>query len=545
MYSSRKTYDGPPADDYGYDIHSPPPPGSYYVEDVPQYFYKWNSPPGVVRILEGLGILLSVAIFACVASTLAWEYGYGYGSLYGSGMGSYYGGGYGSGMSYYGGGYGGLGGYGGYGGYYGGMTNPRAANGFMIAMSVLAFIALLALLITSLSKSSGSRSRKFYLVVIIVCAILAFIMLIASIVYLVGVNPRAQMSGSYNYNYSPMLAMCNQIYSTGTYINQYLYHYCIVDPQEAIAIVCGFLLVILLCVICFFASKTRKKIWRYGKANIYWDKPPPFQEGPNVEEWVKNVADVTSNHDETATLAYSEKPTSPVNAPASPYNAPASPYNAPASPYNAPGSPYNAPASPYNAPTSPYGYRVSANGYYGTENRNSTPLRTPPDNRARTFSTSTLEEKVRDTPSKPSARRGRRRRRNPELDESQYETDYTTAVESSDEQDQDEWKSLYPPITSDRIRQEYKQDFASDLKHYKQLCAEMDSINDQINQLSKQLDHLPEDSLQYQGVAEEYNRLKDLKRTPDYQSKKMESKSLRNKLFHIKRMVSDYDKNRS
>ena len=43
-------------------------------------------------------------------------------------------------------------------------------------------------------------------------------------------------------------------------------------------------------------------------------------------------------------------------------------------------------------------------------------------------------------------------------------------------------------------------------------------------------------------MAEEYNQLKDLKRSPDYQSKKQESKVLRNKLFHIKRMVSAYDK---
>lgn len=49
------------------------------------------------------------------------------------------------------------------------------------------------------------------------------------------------------------------------------------------------------------------------------------------------------------------------------------------------------------------------------------------------------EEKGKDQPSRPSARRGRRRRRNPELDESQYETDYTTAVESGDERDQEQW----------------------------------------------------------------------------------------------------------
>lgn len=52
------------------------------------------------------------------------------------------------------------------------------------------------------------------------------------------------------------------------------------------AIVCGFLIVILLCLICFFAHKTRSKIWKYGKPNIYWDKVPVVQEGPNVEEWV-------------------------------------------------------------------------------------------------------------------------------------------------------------------------------------------------------------------------------------------------------------------
>lgn len=52
------------------------------------------------------------------------------------------------------------------------------------------------------------------------------------------------------------------------------------------AIVCGFLIVILLCLICFFAHKTRSKIWKYGKQNIYWDKVPVVQEGPNVEEWV-------------------------------------------------------------------------------------------------------------------------------------------------------------------------------------------------------------------------------------------------------------------
>ncbi|KAM6235821.1 occludin isoform 2-T3 [Porphyrio hochstetteri] len=484
---SKKSYDGPPmgyappTGDYDYDYGArSPPPGSYYIEDMPQHFYKWTSPPGVVRILEAVVILLCIAIFACVASTLAWEYSYGFGGIYGNGLGGFYGSNYyGSGLNY---------GYG-YGGYYSGVTNPRAANGFMIAMAVLCFLAQLGLFVTSVSKSSSSRSRRFYLVVIVVCAVLAFLMLIASIVYIMGVNPQAQMTGSYYYN--PLLTMCSN-----TYMNQYLYHYCTVDPQEAVAIVCGFLIVILLCLICFFAHKTRSKIWKYGKPNIYWDKVSVTQEGPNVEEWVKNVAGGTSMQDETATIAYSEKPTSPITAP------------------------------PYSPPS--YSYHPQ-NGYY-------------PSGTYSSQGPSPAEEKVREQPTKPPARRGRRRRRNPELDESQYETDYTTAVESGDDRDQDQWASLYPPITSDSTRQKYKQEFDTDLKRYKQLCAEMDGVNDRLNQLNKQLDSISEDSPQYQDVAEEYNRLKDLKRSPDYQTKKLETKTLRNKLFHIKRMVSDYDK---
>ncbi|XP_029469606.1 occludin-like [Rhinatrema bivittatum] len=483
-------YGVPPAGPYDYNIHSPPA-GSYYVEDVPQHFHKWNSPPGIIRILEAAILLLCVAIFACVASTLAWEYNYGYG-----GMGGYYGG-----MGYYGGGsyYGGMMGY----GYGYGMTSPQAANGFMIAMAVVCFITVLAFFVTSVSKSGRSRSRKFYLVVIIVCAILAFVELIASIVYIMGVNPRAQMTGSMYY--SQMMTMCNQFYSpmtAGTFTNQYLYHYCMVDPQEAIAIVCGFVNVILLCVICFFASRVRSKIWRYGKPNIYWDKPfADVQEGPNVEEWVKNVEDGIS------TVAYSEKPVSPVH-----------------------------------AVTSANNYTAQQNDFPGSNSfyKHSSSPQPESDGPGRTFSSSTLEVKV--SPSKPTVKRGRRRRRNPELDESQYETDYTTAVDSEDEQDQGEWDILYPEINSYVTRQEYKREFDTDLKRYKQMCAEMDDINDQLHQLSRQLDGLSEDSPQYQGVAEEYNRLKDLKRTPDYQMKKLESKQLRNKLFHIKRMVSDYDK---
>lgn len=61
--------------------------------------------------------------------------------------------------------------------------------------------------------------------------------------------------------------------------------------------------------------------------------------------------------------------------------------------------------------------------------------------------------------------------------------------------------SLYPPIASDGTRQRYKQEFDTDLKRYKQLCAEMDGVSDRLNQLSKQLDSISEDSPQYQVRA--------------------------------------------
>ncbi|KFO81624.1 Occludin, partial [Cuculus canorus] len=457
---------GPAMGDYGYDYGArSPPPGSYYIEDVPQHFYKWTSPPGVVRILEAIVVLLCIAIFACVASTLAWEYGYGFAGGYGNGLGGYYG----------------------------------------SRLAVLCFLAQLGLFVTSISKSRSSRSRRFYLVVIVVCAMLAFVMLIASIVYVVGVNPQAQMSGSYYYN--PLLTMCSQVYSGGTYISQYIYHYCTVDPQEAVAIVCGFLIVILLCLICFFAHKTRSKIWKYGKQNIYWDKVPVVQEGPNVEEWVSLGG----------------------SSPSCPFPVGLSGWDVLAQGPRGTG----AVPSLCHSPFPPWPRLCARSRVLPGLCRPGARLGVSASSSTRLPGRGVIATGAMPYPALAG------RRRNPELDESQYETDYTTAVESSDERDQDQWASPYPPITSDGTRQKYKQEFDVDLKRYKQLCAEMDGISDRLNQLSKQLDSISEDSPQYQDVAEEYNRLKDLKRSPGYQTKKAETKTLRNKLFHIKRMVSD------
>lgn len=216
----------------------PPPPGSYYIEDKPQHFYKLFSPPGIVKAMEGLIVVLCLGIFACVASTLVWDMQYsGYGMGYGTGMG--YGGGYGGGYGY-GGSYGYGSGYGSGYGYYSSYPTPYSAKTSMIAMAAINFIAALGFFVACFSKSSTFRSRKFYLVVLVVSAILAFIQGIINIVYIVGVNPMAQSSSSMYYN--PMLMMCQNLYSTGVsnmggvggfgVYNQYLYHYCYVDPQE-------------------------------------------------------------------------------------------------------------------------------------------------------------------------------------------------------------------------------------------------------------------------------------------------------------------------
>ncbi|NWH85502.1 OCLN protein, partial [Aegithalos caudatus] len=132
-----------------------------------------------------------------------------------------------------------------------------------------------------------------------------------------------------------------------------------------------------------------------------------------------------------------------------------------------------------------------------------------------------------------------RGRRQPEPDDSQYsqysqyDTDHTTAAESGDERDLERWQRLYPPVGSAAERQRYKEEFGAGLRRYKELCAHMDGVSRRLAQLERQLEQEPEDSAHYQVL---------LPPLPEYQDKKQESKTLRSKLFHIKRMVSDYDK---
>lgn len=166
-------------------------------------------------------------MFACVASTLAWDYDASSMGLGGLGMGF---GGVGQGSVAGGGSYGGgLGGYGG-----GTYMDPKSGKGFIIAIAGITFITVLIIFILVVSRQNASQSPSFYLASIIICAILAVLMLIATIVYLVAINPTAQSSGSMMYN--QILQLCaqyqNQDQASGIFLNQYLYHYCVVEPEE-------------------------------------------------------------------------------------------------------------------------------------------------------------------------------------------------------------------------------------------------------------------------------------------------------------------------
>uniref|UniRef100_A0A1A7WEK1 Occludin b n=1 Tax=Iconisemion striatum TaxID=60296 RepID=A0A1A7WEK1_9TELE len=411
------------------------PAFSYYHTDKMLHFYRWTSPPGVMKILSIIIIIMCVAVFACVASTLAWDYDMsmmgGTGLMPGYGTsGSLYGGSYGSSYSgSYGGSYGsGLGGSYGYGGT---QVDPVSGKGFLIAIAAFTFIAALVVFILVVSKQSAARSQKFYLGTIIICAILAFLMLIATIVYLVAVNPTAQTSGSLMYN--QMIQLCaqyqnqNQIQAQGLFINQYLYHYCVVDPQEAVAIVLSFLVCVALIILLVFAVKTRSLIRRWGPERIIWEEVKVINAGPqnSVGEWVNNVSGDPEGlvHDRNENVGGSRDYVDQAN---------------------------------YNKP-----------------------LYLP---------------------------------------------------------------GLFPPIVDEQERLAYKREFDQEHVEYKNLQAELDAINQDLAEVDRELDQHSEGSPQFLDALNEYTELKNLKKTPDYQSKKKRCKYLRSKLSHIKRMISDYDR---
>lgn len=227
---------------------------------------------------------MSVGVFACVASTLAWDTSgsvTGFSGAYGGGYGGSYGGGYG-------GGYGGTSFGGGFGGgqfaygILGSQNDPRQAKAFMITMAIITFLSVMAIFIMLVSHQHWAQSRKFFLIVIIVTAILALFMLVATIVYLVAINPMAQASGSVQYYQVQSLCAQYQGYQpTELMVNQYLYHYCVVDPQEVSMLLgCSFSLkliklkqlIVLDCVIEYFEPILQESIYFYStNIHIYFN----------------------------------------------------------------------------------------------------------------------------------------------------------------------------------------------------------------------------------------------------------------------------------
>ncbi|XP_051540276.1 occludin-like [Myxocyprinus asiaticus] len=486
----------PPPYDYehtdnGYNV-APQPAYSYYPDDEFQHFYRWTSPPGIIKIMCVISVICCVGIFVCVASTLAWDTdagaaGFGsYGGSYGNSYGGGYGGGYGTGY--------GMGGYGGGYGYgiLGSQNDPRQGKGFMIAMAIIAFITLLVIFIMIISHQKMTQGRKFYLAVIIISAVMAFFMLIATIVYLVTVYPMAQSSGSVQFN--QVYAMCAQYLQpqmSGAFVNQYLYHYCVVDPQEAIALVLGFIVTAALIIIMVFAIKSRQRINSHGKENILWRHVKEIED-PNapqdVEDWVNDVNGVP---DPLLT-----------------------------------------------------DYPVKFSSSRNDLDDNSTNYDKPPHSespveiqRELPICSSAPLSSASDITSSAGQPKKRRARRPRTADGREYETDYNS---SGDELDDDDFYSEFPPIANNEEREDYKRLFDKEHQEYKDLQAELDQINKRLAEVDRELDDLQEGSPQFLDAMDEYNALKDKKRSGDYQVKKKRCKYLKAKLNHIKKMVSDY-----
>uniref|UniRef100_A0A8C6PE96 Zgc:154006 n=1 Tax=Nothobranchius furzeri TaxID=105023 RepID=A0A8C6PE96_NOTFU len=470
-------------------------PTSYYMEAQPQHFYRWFSPPGFVKGFQGATALMCFIMFACVASTLVWDMnGFGYGG-YGvvdsgsvGGLASgYYGGSYGYGSSY--------------------MT-PQSAKAALISMAAINFLVSLGFLVGSFSRSRSMRGCRFYLTVFICDIILAVLQGVIDIIFVIGVNPMSQSSQSMLYN--PMLRMCHNIQGSpslsgsvgaafpGSFpmYHQYLYHYCYMDPEEAVALVLGLMVVLALSLSAYYAYKTRSKIWHHGKFNIFWDEPLARpEEGQDVQDWVSGIQ---------------KAPTVVVSDTAAP---------------------------DLKADNSIVSYGNRSEGYYTsnsffTDNSISHDADDPCQNtRAAVCSSSSYEtdctQKLpcltkKDHKSVPAAQ---------VVVESQYETGYTSG---------DTGNELYPAITTDEQRCKYKKDFDCDLSLYKSLCAEMDNISDQMRRLSRELHTLDEDSMKYQGVADEYNRLKEDKRVSGIRSRMISCNTINTKLSARSRRVASF-----
>ncbi|CAM9419812.1 unnamed protein product [Lampetra fluviatilis] len=289
------------------------------------------------------------------------------------------------------------------------------------------------------------------------------------------------------------------------------------DPQEAVAVACGFVSMIFLIVASVYAFKTRSKMWKYGKDFIAWDN----DYGKNIEKWMSQM--------DLEAQGMSE---SPVGSEGSSYGdgatftseAQVSYVPRTASRGNIFGT---ADARPWEGRE-----RASSRGMYDADQAGS---ESPGDGQSATLEV-TGKQAIKRAQQKRKAQRIQRYGTEGSL----YETDYTTEPESSPEEE-NELMRLYPSIASSTTRQSYRQQFESDMSEYRSLHAELRGISQRLELLNAELDRLPEDSAQYQNVAEEYNKIKDVKRGQQYQEKKRLCRELKVRLSHIKRAVEAYD----
>ncbi|KAM4625415.1 RNA polymerase II elongation factor ELL-like isoform 2-T2 [Polymixia lowei] len=102
----------------------------------------------------------------------------------------------------------------------------------------------------------------------------------------------------------------------------------------------------------------------------------------------------------------------------------------------------------------------------------------------------------------------------------------------------------YVVICSHNQRQSYKLDFNEEYSEYRSLHARIDGVTRQFMDLNTQLKRLRHGSHKYKTIhnqiLQEYRKIK--KSNPNYNQDKIRCAYLHNKLAHIKKLISEYDK---
>ncbi|TRY88155.1 hypothetical protein DNTS_029457 [Danionella cerebrum] len=280
---------------------------------------------------------------------------------------------------------------------------------------------------------------------------------------------------------------------------------------QAIALVLGFIVTAALVIIMVFAIKTRQRINSHGKDNILWRRVKEIHDEnspQDVEDWVNNV-----NGAPGPLLAdYPMKFRGSMND------------------LDDDSTNYDKPPQSESPPVFESMNRNALCTYWSSASQDTVEIRhnatlslksaIDRDVPLRSSLPLSSGSEMNSSVGRPKKRRAGRPRT---TDGRDHDTDYAS---SGDELDDDDFFSEYPPIVNGEERDEYKRLFDQDHQEYKEIQAELDQINKR----------LADDAM------DEYNTLKEHKRSADYQVKKKRCKNLKAKLNHVKKMVSDYDR---